>query len=229
MTAMSLIDIEHKPPAYIVRLRAEGAFTHTLLAELEAALDRVASSDGPACIVFTGEGKSFSTGFDLDAFFGVSTAERERLLAAGVKLLGRMLALPVPTAAAINGHAFGMGAMLALACDYRTMRADRGFFCFPEIDLKVTIPEGMLALLRLKLDWKVLRDLILTGKRIDGEEAQRLGIIDEACAAEEVLPRAVALVTLLAAKDRAAFAALKRGMNQEAIESIRGKQYNTGS
>ncbi len=66
---------------------------------------------------------------------------------------------PLPTAAAINGHAFGFGALLALACDRRIMRSDRGFFCLPELDLKVAIPRPMMELLKLKLRHDVLRDL----------------------------------------------------------------------
>jgi len=93
------------------------------------------------------------------------------------------------------------------------MRADRGFFCLPEIDLKVTLPAGMMSLLRLKLAPPVLRDLLLTGRRIGGEEAMRLGIVDEACAADEVLPNAVSRASALAAKDRETYAAMKRGLH----------------
>jgi enoyl-CoA hydratase/carnithine racemase len=93
------------------------------------------------------------------------------------------------------------------------MRSDRGYFCLPEIDLKVTLPSGMMSLLKLKLAPPVLRDLLLTGRRVGGEEAVRLGIVDEACTAGEVLPNAVSRATALAAKDRETYAAMKRNLN----------------
>ena len=63
-------------------------------------------------------------------------------------LLARMLALPIPTVAAVTGHAFGAGSMLATAHDWRVMRADRGFFCFPEVDIRLPFTPGMAALVR---------------------------------------------------------------------------------
>jgi enoyl-CoA hydratase/carnithine racemase len=64
--------------------------------------------------------------------------------------LGRLLCFPVPTIAAINGHAFAGGFMLAFAHDYRIMRTDRGFLCLPEIDLGMGLLPGMNAIIRYR-------------------------------------------------------------------------------
>ena len=209
---MKYSTLEHNPPVFIFRFKHDGAFTPDLIAEMHAALDTIQNSAGGACLVVMGDGKTFSTGFDLEYFSAATGDERTLLMEKAVELLDRLLAFPLPTVAAINGHAFGMGALVALACDYRYMRADRGYLCLPEIDLKVTIPSGMMSLLKRKLAPLALRDLLLTGRRIGGEEATRLGVVDEACAEAEVLQKAVSRASALAAKDRKTYGAMKRSL-----------------
>ncbi len=107
--------------------------------------------------------------------------------------------------------------MLALAHDYRIMRADRGFFCLPEVDIKIPLAPGMRALIQSRLSSNVFRYLILTGARVGGSEAKEKGIVDEAVPPDQVLPRAVARAAVLAGKDRRIYGNLKRGMYAEAL------------
>ena len=86
-------------------------------------------------LVTVGTGKHYSNGFDLDFLGALPRGDLEAFMDRVLRLLTRLLTFPVPTVAAVNGHAFGIGAMLALAHDRRVMRADRGWFCLPEIDL----------------------------------------------------------------------------------------------
>jgi enoyl-CoA hydratase/carnithine racemase len=164
-----------------------------------------------------GTEKFYSNGLDLDWMGGDGRAEAGTFLDTVLGCLGRLLGFPVPTVAAINGHAFAAGGMMALAHDFRVMRADRGFFCLPEVDINLPLAPGMTALIKAKLGGRVLRDVVLTGARIGGADAAAREIVDEAVAAEEVLPRAVARAAALAAKDRATYAALKRGLYAEAL------------
>jgi enoyl-CoA hydratase/carnithine racemase len=76
----------------------------------------------------------------------------------------------------------------------------------------MALAPGMNALITGKLSARVATDLLLTGRRIGGEEALALGVVDEAAPADQVLPRAIARVEALAAKDRGTYRALKRGL-----------------
>jgi len=214
---MALITREKKDPVSIITLLGDGLLNPALLSEMNHALDTIEASEGPACLVITGEGKSFSTGFDLDAFFHASAGDVEAMVDQGIALLRRLLSSGIPSIAAVNGHAFGIGAMLALACDYRFMRADRGFFCLPEIDLKAPLPPPMTALLKLKLAPAIVRDALLTGKRISGMEALSSGIVDAVYPLGELLPRAVEHIAPLAGKDRSTYASMKRLLHRDVL------------
>ena len=98
----------------------------------------------------TGVGKFYSYGLDLD-WLGANTDRGEWYVGTVQKLFARILTFPLPTLAAVNGHAFGAGAMLAIAHDYRIMRSDRGYYCFPEVDIPIPFTPGMAALIQAKL------------------------------------------------------------------------------
>ncbi len=126
------------------------------------------------------------------------------------QLNGRLLTLPLPTVAAVNGHAFGAGAVFAIAHDVVVMRADRGYWCMPEADLGLPVTGPMYAVLEAKLPRRAAQQAILTGRRFGGTDAAAAGIVQQAVAADLVLPRAIELAAGLAAKDRRTLAAHKR-------------------
>ena len=216
---MAIVDLERKEDIFILTMKGgENRFNPSFMSEMNQALDRVEGSTGPAALVTVGgEEKFYSNGLDLAWLMGEGIKEWKNFIPEVLKFLGRVMAFPVPTVAAVNGYAFAAGAMLALAHDYRVMRADRGFFCLPEVDIKIPLAPGMTALIRSKLTPAVFRDAILTGKRIGGIEAKELGIVDEGVTADQVLPRAVARAATLADKDRQTYRTLKRGMYAEVL------------
>src|SRR5688572_21827886 len=109
----------------------ENRFHPEWLVSVGAALDEVVAAKGPRALVTSATGKFWSNGLDLEWLSG--HAEEFPEYSASVHgLLSRMLVLPVPTVAALQGHTFAAGAMRALAHDFRVMRADRGFVCLPE-------------------------------------------------------------------------------------------------
>jgi enoyl-CoA hydratase/carnithine racemase len=143
-----------------------------LISELGSVLDELQSSEGPAALVLTGSGKFFSNGLDLE-YMAANPEEAERILLGVHALLGRLLGLDLPTVAAVNGHAFAAGAMLALAFDQAVIREDRGFFCLPEAELGLPFTPGMTALIRTRLSAPVAHEAMVTARRYGGPTRSR--------------------------------------------------------
>ena len=219
---MDIIDLKKEDHVFILTMRSgQNLFNRMFVDAMNEALDSVEGSSGPAALVTTGgEDKFYSNGLDLAWLGGDGKAQAMEVIKDVLKLLGRVMAFPIPTAAAINGHCFAAGAMLALAHDFRVMRADRGFFCLPEVDINIPFVPGMTALIKSRLTPNVFRYLLLSGAKIGGVEAKEMGVVDEAISAEDVLPRAVASVSPLANKNRQTYGAIKRGMYSEAVSLL---------
>lgn len=154
----------------------ENRFHPDRLTQINAALDEVEAADGPKAIVTTGHGKFYSNGLDLD-FMAANPGSAEANLSDVHALFARVLAFPAPIVAAVQGHAFAAGAMLALAHDLIVMRGDRGFFCLPEVDLGIPFTAGMNALIRARLPIATAHEAMTTGRRYGGEDAREAGIV----------------------------------------------------
>jgi enoyl-CoA hydratase/carnithine racemase len=206
----------------VVRMdHGDNCFTPGLVDALQRALDAVEARPDAAAVVLTGTDKRFSFGIDLGWVAEAGGEGRDRLVAAVQGLFARLLAFPLPTVAALNGHAFGGGAMLALACDQRVMRGDRGWFALPELDFGLPFTDGMAELIRSRLGPRVAAEAVLTGRRYDAEAALAAGIADAvAPEAADVVPAAVARAARAAGRDRAIVAATKRQLHREALELL---------
>ncbi|HET8929679.1 MAG TPA: enoyl-CoA hydratase/isomerase family protein, partial [Acidimicrobiales bacterium] len=135
-------------------------------------------------------------------------------------LFARLLTLPVPTVAAVNGHAFGAGSMLAMAHDWRVMRTDRGYFCFPEVDIQIPFTPGMTALIQAKVSPRTAIDAMTTGRRFGGPEAVTLGLVDADVPADELLAAAIARVGDLTDKHPHTLGAIKSAMYADVVERL---------
>lgn len=219
-----MIDLSRTGNVFVLAMQhGENRFNRAFLDALNGAIEEVAATRDAAALVTVGADKFFSNGLDLDWLMSPG-GEGPAFIADFLAFFGRVLALPLPTVAAINGHAFAGGAMFALTHDFRVMRADRGFFCLPEVDLGMPFAPGMNALITGKLGRPTATDLILTGRRIGGEEALRLRVVDEIAPADAVLSQAVARADALSGKDRATYARLKRDLYPEAIELLASRR-----
>ena len=217
-----MIDLERVGDVWVLRMRAgENRFSMELLDRLNTALDQVEAADGPRALVTTGDGKFYSNGLDLDWLASAPDRAGE-YLAAVYRLLGRMLGFPALTVAALNGHAFGAGALLATAHDVAVMRADRGYWCMPEADLGLPLTPEYMSVLRVKLPSRTLQEAVVTGRRYGGPDALASGIVHQVAGEDEVLPLAIKLAAELASKSRPTLAEHKRLMYGDATKALLG-------
>jgi Delta3-Delta2-enoyl-CoA isomerase len=217
-----VIDLDRDGDVWVLRMDAgENRFSMEVLDLFNAALDQVEAADGPRALVTTGAGKFYSNGLDLDWMASAPDRATE-YLAAVYRLLGRILGFPALTVAAVNGHAFGAGALLATAHDVAVMREDRGYWCMPEADLGLPLSAQFLSVLTAKLPARAVQQAVMTGYRFGGPEAAAAGIMHQSAAADQVLPSAVTIAAGLAAKDRRTVAEHKRLLYGDVVAGLAG-------
>ena len=215
-----MIEVEQLGDVYVLHWHDnENRFNRTSLDALNAALDEVEKVDGPCALVTTGEGKYYSNGLDLDWIMSAGDAANGFVQEVH-EVFGRMLTFPAITVAAINGHAFAGGAMLAMAHDFRVMRDDRGYWCLPEADLGLPLTPSMSAVITCKLPKVTAHEAIMTGQRYDAVEAQMAGIVNLTAPEDDVLADAVDLASDFAAKSRGVIAEHKRLLYQDVLDII---------
>jgi Delta3-Delta2-enoyl-CoA isomerase len=188
----------------VVLIRAddgENRFNRDSIDRWHGALDEVESVEGPLALVTTGSGKFYSNGLDLDWLQSEGAGDRG-FIDDVHRLLERVLDFPALTVAAVNGHAFAAGAMLATAHDVVVMREDRGYWCLPEVDLGLPLTPAMYRVVASHLPTATLRDALLTGRRFGGTDALDAGIAHLVASEDELLEVALEQANELASKNR---------------------------
>lgn len=199
---------------------AENRFNGELFDSLEDCLDQVEAAAAPRALVTAASGKHWSTGLDLDWLATQGDAVGEFIVRMH-ELLARVLEIGVPTVAALQGHTFAGGAMFALAHDQRVMRADRGYFCLPEVDINIPFTVGMSALIAARLPQPALHEAMTTGRRYGGLDALAAGIVDEAVPEDQVRARAIERAAAQAAKGADVLRTIKQRLYSDALSALR--------
>jgi enoyl-CoA hydratase/carnithine racemase len=215
-----MIDLQRDGDVFLLTLdRGENRLSPDLLEAADDLLATVESTDGPRALVTTGAGKFFSNGLDLD-WVGEHPDELVPYVGRVQRLFARILSLPCATVAAQNGHTFAAGAMLAICHDVRIMRADRGYWCLPEVDLGMPFTPGMNALIPAMVPARAAHEAMVLGRRYSAADAVAAGIVDEAVAEDEVVPRAIERAAALAAKAGPNIAGIRRHLHRDVIDGL---------
>jgi enoyl-CoA hydratase/carnithine racemase len=211
-------NIETSGPITVLTMTTgENKISRMTLSAWNHALDDLDTRTGPHALIITGEDKYWSTGLDLTAVAEMGPTERTQLLADLDRLLVRLLTAPYVTIAALNGHTYAAGALLALACDYRVMRIDRGYFCLPSVDIGIPFSRGMTSLITSKIPQPAAHDLVISCRAIGAREALASGVINRAVDTHNVMPVATELAHAYASKDPETLETVKRRMYATAI------------
>ena len=216
--------LQHHDEVLVLDLgEGENRFHPDWIASVNAALDEAEQAQGPRALVTAATGKFYSNGLDLDWL--MANADHYQDYVAEVhQLFARMLALPMPTVAALQGHTFAAGAMFSLAHDLRVMRADRGFWSLPEADINIPFTPGMAALIQARLSPQTAHEAMVTARRYGGHDAAAAHIVDKAVAEQEVRPTAIELARSLAGKDAATLGTIKSRMYAPALDALRDEE-----
>ncbi|MBA3557942.1 MAG: enoyl-CoA hydratase/isomerase family protein [Gemmatimonadaceae bacterium] len=171
-------------------------------------MDRLNRDPDVRAIVITGAGdKAFIAGADIGEFEGRGPVEQYRAMKLPT-VFNALEQSPKPVIAAINGYCLGGGMELALACDIR-LASSSARFGQPEVNLGIIPGGGGTQRLPRIIGQGAALKLILTGELIDASEALRLRLVEEVCAPEQLVERAVALGETIASKSPVAVSAAK--------------------
>ena len=186
---------------FVNRPQVLNAINRETLAEIAAAARAFVADPGQGALIVTGSGeKAFISGADIGELQPLGPAAAEDISRFGQEVVGIFETSPKPVIAAVNGYAFGGGCELALACHVR-LASENAVLGLPEVKLGI-IPGygGTQRLPRLVGPGRAL-ELVLTGRNIKAEEAERIGLVN----------RVVSQSELLAEAEKLALAILKNG------------------
>src|SRR5216684_9363741 len=198
------------------RPEKRNAISTQMMAELQTALDHIEKSHARVGIL-TGSGKAFSAGMDLDMLAAIaqqSPAENQEDSRRMAKMFRRIWSFSKPLIAAVNGAAVAGGTGIATLCDF-TLAAPEAKFGYTEVRIGF-VPAIVSTFLLRQVGEKVARDLLLTGRLFDAQEALRIGLINEIVPPEKLLDRARELATQIMENSPASLAYTKRLLSDHA-------------
>lgn len=199
----------------------ENKFNMNSVTEFLSVLNEIEKdTDAKALIVRSSDEKIWSNGLDLEWLLPlVQKGERSvtDVFAAKLnELFKRILFYPMITVAAITGHAFAGGAVLACCCDFRFMRKGRGYLCFPEVNLGIPMLPSFTALMKKAIPMDLVEDMQLTARKLTAEECEARHIIMKACTMDELMSEAISFAKGLN-KERPIVTKLKDVMHKDIL------------
>jgi enoyl-CoA hydratase/carnithine racemase len=192
-TTLLIEELDDRVVVTLRRPQARNAIDAAMVGELHDVC--TALEQRPRLLLLTGDGGTFAAGADIGEL-----RERGRdqaLQGINSRLFDRIARLPMPTLAAVDGYALGGGAELAYACDIR-LASPAAVFGNPEPGLGILAAAGACWRLRDLVGASVAKQVLLAGRRLDADDAYRLGLVAEIVPADDLVKRAHALLDRMA-------------------------------
>ena len=196
------------------------AISYELITELLRAFDEVKQSPARV-LILTGAGKAFCSGMDLEdlkSLIGRSAEQSMQDSRTMASVFRSLYEFPKPTIAAVNGAAIAGGTGLALLCDF-TLAVPEAKFGYTEVRIGF-VPGIVSTFLLRQVGEKIARDLLLTGRIFDAEEALRLGLITRIVPQEELVQRVHELAAQLMESSPLSLAYTKRLLTDHARHEL---------
>ena len=171
-------------------------------------------------LIITGSGKCFSAGLDLKVAPYYSLSEQRQMVEELNNVVLKLYGFPIPTVAAVNGHAIAGGFILALSCDYRIGTTSEFKIGVTESRVGIPFPVSTMEVLRAELSPSVARKMTLVGRNLGPLEAFQNGVLDELQPSDQVLSRAKEVAMDLGAIPRKAYAQIKHQLRGKTIRRI---------
>jgi enoyl-CoA hydratase len=213
--------VERQGQIAILRIQTGkgNAMSTAMLTALAGAVADATSADTTA-LVITGDGAFFSAGLALTEIVDLDRDAMRTFIDLFASAMRAVLTAPLPTVAAINGHAIAGGCVLALQCDARVCAAAPMKIGLNEVQIGIGLPAAVVEPLRLRVAPASFVPVALEGTLFEPARAKELGLVDELVAPAELLPRAVARAAELARAPRAAYAQVKGSLIRPALAAI---------
>lgn len=202
------------------------AVSNEMHEDLEEVFALLAEDSAVNAIVVTGAGKAFSAGGDIQGMKArASDPDALREFAQGWimqgprKLVRNLLEVPQPIIAAVNGHAIGLGATLALLCDIIIV-SENAKIGDPHVSVGIVAGDGGAAIWPLLVSLSKAKEMLLTGDLVTANEALGLGLVNKVVAREQVLPSAMELAQRLASGPTLAIRWTKMALNKRLRDEV---------
>jgi len=189
--------------------------------DLDALIDLIRADDSVGAVLLRGEGRAFCAGGDIKMMSAAQPTPVERVgsILGSRELLYSMLAIEQPIIAAVQGFALGLGATIALFCDI-VVAAEDAYFADTHVNVGLVAGDGGAVLWPLLLPFGQAKYHLLTGDRITGADAARMGMIHKAVPADQLLDEATAVARRLADGPTLALKWTKKAVNQVLRERL---------
>ena len=210
--------------AVVTMNSGENRFNFPFFKGFSEILDKIEhDTDASVLVVKSAHEKIWSNGIDLD-WLGPAVAEeglelRNKFLVEMYRFLKRLLTYPMLTIAAITGHAFAGGAFLSFTHDFRFMRSDRGWLCFPEVDIGIPLGPVFTAISKRAVPMYKFEEMQYTGKRLTARECEEHHIIMKACHLDDLMNEVLTFAKTLK-KDRGMIQQMKLETHKELLTVI---------